>query len=111
MILKKDGPLSIEATFLESTVIWTSLAGSSRTMQGRRAFLLDVGFHRAGDAHVKVGGGEGQPTVLGHQQHVREDRQGGPGADHVLDLLETFQEDFFGNTELHGEKRRTRWLA
>ena len=51
------------------------------------AFLFNLGFHRAGNAHIKVRGGELQPTVLGDEQHVGEDGQRGAGADDVLDFL------------------------
>src|ERR1041385_630839 len=49
--------------------------------------------------------------LVGMQQNVGKNRQSRAGTDYVLDLLQTFEQFFFGNTKFHDEQKRLRCSA
>lgn len=65
------------------------------------AFLLDVRLETSTHAHVEVGGGEVDFVAFGLQENVRKNRQRRARADHVLNLLQTFEQFFFRGAEFH----------
>jgi hypothetical protein len=64
---------------------------------GGGAGLGDLGLDTARDGHVEVSGGQLQAVVGGFEEDVRQDGQGGAGADHVLDGLESGHQLIFGD--------------
>jgi hypothetical protein len=45
-------------------------------------------------------------VLIGLQQNVGKNRKGRARTDHVLDLLQTFEQFFFRDAEFHGGRER-----
>lgn len=69
--------------------------------EGGGAAGFDLGLHLAADADVEVGGGQLEEAAVGLNQNIGKNREGGPVADDMLDLLEPFEESFPFDLEFH----------
>ena len=80
------------------------LADDRNELSGRygdRACLFDSGFDTAADAHIQVGGSEGEAGFIGLKECVGENRERRACADDILDALQSFEQGFFGDCDLH----------
>ena len=90
---------------------------ADRQSDGTRLHDLqsDVIIPRTGNApadhDIQIRGSEAKLLAVGFNQHVGKDRQRGAAADHVLDLLQTFQKLFFADAELHRGKLKIKALS
>ena len=69
---------------------------------GRGARLFDIGLDPASDGHIQVDCCELQPLTIGTHEHIREDWQGGSGADHILHCLEAVDDLLLRYGQVHG---------
>ena len=73
--------------------------------QSGGAFLLHLRFKTPAHSDIQVGRGQVDLVPVGLQKHVGKDRKRRPRANDVLDLLQSFEQFFFGNAKFHGQLR------
>ena len=73
--------------------------------QRGRAFLFHLRFEAAAHADIEIGRRQADFVAVGLQQNVGKNRQGRARADDVLDLLQTFEQLFFGDAKFHEGRR------
>jgi nudix-type nucleoside diphosphatase (YffH/AdpP family) len=73
---------------------------ASRRQSGR-AGLVHIRFKTSAHPDIQVGSGEMHRSLFGLQQNVGKNWQRGPGADDVLNLLQTFEKLLFRYAKFH----------
>ena len=71
-----------------------------------RAFLFHLRFETAAHAYIEIGGGKMNFLLVSLQENVGKNRKGRARADHVLDLLQAFEQFFFRDAEFHDGRER-----
>src|SRR5438477_386239 len=82
---------------------------ASRRQRGR-ARLVYVRFETSTHTDIEIGGGEIDRSLFCLQQNVGKNRERGPSADDVLNLLQSFQYFLFRRAEFHSESLRCKAL-
>src|SRR5207237_9791399 len=76
-----------------------------------RPLFFYIRFATAADTDVEIGCREMYFVAVRLTQNVGKDRKSGARADHVLDLLQAFEQFFFGDTKFHYEGLRCKALG
>src|SRR5207244_3997999 len=76
---------------------------AARGESGRSCFV-HVRFATAAHTDVKISSREMDFILASLKQNVGKNRKSGTSADHVLDLLQTFEQFFFRNAKFHDDR-------
>src|SRR4030095_249989 len=76
-----------------------------------RPFFFYIRFATAADTDIEIGCREMAFVAVRLKQNVGKDGKSGAGADHVLDLLQAFEQFFFRDTKFHYDGLRCKALG
>src|SRR5436189_2114527 len=76
-----------------------------------RAFFFYVRLATAADTDIEIGCGEMDFPAVRLKQNIRKDGKSGACADHVLDLLQAFEQFFFRDAKFHYDGLRCKALG
>src|SRR4029077_10845580 len=76
-----------------------------------RAFFFYIRFATAADTDIEIRCGQMDFVAVRLKQNIGKDGKSGAGADHVLDLLQAFEQFFFRDTKFHYDGLRCKALG